>query len=272
VIAIAVPLWFLTPTLIRQAFDTYTFLQKTNFADFFSKFPTIFTPEVSGVAAANVQSFIGKTFTSFLNYFSDFLVNFPNLLLQFAVFIFVFFFATRDSEKLTDYFSKLSPFSASTEVKIMSEFRGITNAIVYGQILIGILQGLLIGIGLFIIGVPRASLLTFIAVIVSIIPMLGSWIVWLPVGIFLLASGQTSSGTFLLIYGLLFVSTIDNILRPLFLSKRSHLNIVLSVIGTVGGLYYFGIVGLILGPLILAYILIIFDLYRQGKLSELFKK
>jgi predicted PurR-regulated permease PerM len=61
-------------------------------------------------------------------------------------------------------------------------------------------------------------------------------------------------------------------LRPIFLSKNSNLNVALGVIGTIGGLYYFGIVGLILGPLILAYILIIFDFYREGKLSELFKK
>ena len=272
VLATAIPVWFLTPVLIRQAFDTYTFLQKANFAEFFTKFPSIFTPEITSVASSSIQTLISKTFTSFLNALTGVLVNLPNLLLKFAVFIFTFYFAVRDSHKLKEYFVKLSPFSETTEKKMMAEFRGITNAIVYGQVLIGVLQGLLLGVGLFIIGVPKALILTFIAVIASIIPVLGSWIVWLPVSIFLLVSGQTSSGLFLFLYGMLFVSTIDNILRPLFLSKNSNLNVALGVIGTIGGLYYFGIVGLILGPLILAYILIIFDFYKQGKLLELFKK
>jgi predicted PurR-regulated permease PerM len=221
---------------------------------------------------SSIQTLIGKAFTAVLNHLSDILVNLPNLLLQLAVFIFTFYFAVRDSGKLKGYFSKLSPFSASTEQKLMSEFRGITNSIVYGHVLIGILQGLLVGVGLFILGVPKALILTSVAVIASIIPVLGSWIVWLPISIFLIASGQTSSGLFLFLYGLLFVSTIDNILRPLFISKNSNLNVALSVIGTIGGLYFFGIIGLVLGPLILAYILIIFDFYREGKLSELFKK
>lgn len=272
VLAIAIPLWFLTPALIRQAFDTYAYLQKMNFVEFFSHFPSLFNSELSSVVGSSMQTLIAKTFTSFINALTDLLINLPSLLLQFAVFIFTFYFATRDSNKFKEYFVKLSPFSEATEKKMMAEFRGITNAIVYGQVLIGVLQGLLLGVGLFIIGVPKALILTFVGVIASIIPVLGSWIVWLPVSIFLLASGQTSSGLFLFLYGLLFVSTIDNILRPLFLSKNSNLNIALSVIGTIGGLYYFGIVGLILGPLVLAYILIVFDFYRQGKLSELFKK
>lgn len=269
---IAVPIWFLTPMLIRQAFDTYVFLQKMDFVKFLSTFPSVFSPELAQIMGSSIQSLIGKSFTAVLNSLSNLLVNLPNLLLQLAVFIFTFYFAVRDGDKLRAYFIKLSPFSAVTEQKLMSEFRGITNAIVYGHVLIGILQGLLVGIGLFVLGFPKALILTAVAVIASIIPILGSWIVWLPVSIFLIASGQTSSGLFMFFYGLLFVSTIDNILKPLFISKNSNLNVALSVIGTIGGLYYFGIIGLVLGPLIIAYILIIFDFYREGKLSDLFKK
>ena len=76
----------------------------------------------------------------------------------------------------------------------------------------------------------------------------------------------------MIIYGALFVSTVDNILRPYILSKKSTLPIALSVIGTIGGLYFFGLSGLVLGPLVLAYTIIIIEFYRQGKLDELFKK
>lgn len=272
VLAIVIPLWFLTPLLIRQTFDTYTYLQKADFVHFLAGYPSLFNADLAQTMGSSIQSLIGKTFTSFLNHLSDLLVNLPDLLLQLAVFLFTFYFALRDSDKLRDYFKKLSPFSESTEKKMLGEFRGITNAIIYGHVLVGILQGLLVGVGLFIVGFPKALILTFVAIVASIIPVLGSWVVWLPVSIFMILSGQTSSGLFLFIYGFLFVSIIDNILKPLFISKNSNLNVALSVMGTIGGLYYFGIIGLVLGPLILAYILIIFDLYREGKLSELFKK
>lgn len=272
VLAVAVPLWFLTPLLIRQTFETYTILQKTNFVDFLTHFPSIFTSELAQIVGSSLQTLIGKAFTAFLNTMTNFLVNLPSLLLQFAVFIFTFYFAIRDSDKLKEYFAKLSPFSESTEKKLMAEFRGITNSIIYGHVLVGALQGILLGIGLFALGIPKALALTVVAIIVSIIPVLGSWIVWLPLSIFLIMSGQTSSGLFMFLYGLLFVSTIDNILKPLFISKNSNLNVALSVIGTIGGLYYFGIIGLVLGPLIIAYIMIIFDFYKQGKLSEVFRK
>jgi len=78
------------------------------------------------------------------------------------------------------------------------------------------------------------------------------------------------AGILLFLWGILFVSTIDNFLRPYILSKRSNLPVVISVIGTIGGLYFFGIAGLLLGPLILAYVLIIIEFYQMGKLNELF--
>ena len=113
-------------------------------------------------------------------------------------------------------------------------------------------------------------MLTLAACVVSILPVLGSWLVWLPVSVVLIMAGNTFSGIFLFLYGALFVSIIDNFLRPYFLSKGSNLSVPLSVIGTIGGLFFFGIAGLVLGPLVLACTLIILELYKQGKLNELF--
>ena len=213
-----------------------------------------------------------KFFSSFLGQFTSLLINLPTILLNFAVFLFTFFYVIRDSDKLKDYLSSLSPFSEKTEEKFLNELRGITNAIVFGQVIIGVVQGLALGIGFFILGVPKTIILTFIAIIICMIPFLGSGLVWIPVSFFLLASGQTYSGIFLLLYGGLFVSSLDNIIRPIILSRKSStLPIPVSIIGTIGGLFVFGIAGLILGPLILAYAMIIIEFYQQGKLGELFK-
>jgi len=266
-ILIVVPLMFLIPSIGRQIFEIYVLLQNTNFNEILNRF---FEVDISTAIATQLNNIFGNIFPLLVGGVSDFLRDFPRFLLQFAVFLFTFYFVVRDLDKLTTFISDLSPFSKSTEKKFLEEFRGITNAIVFGQALIGILQGLALGVVLFILGVPRALLLTVITAIVSIIPVLGSWLVWLPVGIILLATGKIFSGIFIILYGTLFVSLIDNFLRPYFLSKSSNLPIALSVIGTIGGLFVFGIAGLVLGPLILAYVLIILEFYKQGKLNELF--
>lgn len=269
IILMAIPTIYFVPILVKETFDTYVFLQNYNFGRLFSNF---LDPELATKFAVNLDNIIGKTFSTFLNQFTNLIINLPSMLLQFAVFLFTFFFAVRDSEKLKGYLASLSPFSKSTESKFLKEFRGITNAIVFGQVLIGILQGLAVGAGLFFLGIPKALVLTFIAALVSVIPILGSWLVWLPVGISQIILGNSFEGIFMLLYGGLFVSTIDNIVRPYLLSKSSNLPLALSVIGTIGGFYFFGIAGLVLGPLILAYCLIILEFYREGKLDDLFKK
>ncbi|MCK5449852.1 AI-2E family transporter [Candidatus Pacearchaeota archaeon] len=266
---IVIPLIYLVTPLVKQIFDTYVLLQNFNFNSLIQRF---IQGDIATSIAMNLDNIIGKFFSTILNQFTVFLVNLPSFLLQFAVFLFVFYFTIKDLDQLKEYFSNLSPFSKSTGNKFMQEFRGITNAIIFGQILIGIIQGLAVGICLFFLGVPKVLVLTFLATIVSIIPVLGSWLVWLPLGVYLVATGNHFQGIFLLIYGTFFVSIIDNVLRPYFLSKSSNLPSVLGIVGTIGGFYFFGIAGLILGPLIMAYILIITEFYRQGKLNELFNK
>lgn len=264
-----IPLIYIIPSLVKQIFDTYVFLQNFNFNSLLQEF---IQGDIATSLAINLDNIIGKIFSTILNQFTVFLVNLPSFLLQFSVFLFVFYFTIRDLDHLKIYLSNLSPFSKATGKKFMEEFRGITNTLIFGQILIGIIQGLAVGVCLFFLGVPKVLVLTFLTCIASIIPVLGSWLVWLPVGIILITTGQTFSGIFILLYGIFFVSIIDNILRPYFLSRRSNLPIALSVVGTIGGLYFFGITGLILGPLIIAYVLIIIEFYRQGKLNELFNK
>ncbi len=269
ILIIAVPMVYFVPMIVNQTFDIYVTIQNLNLSEILQHFVA---GDIASSLARNMDNMIGQFFIAFLNQFKEILLNLPSIIFQFAVFLFTSYFATRDAEKLGTYIRSLSPFSRVTEKRFLQEFRGITNAILFGQVLIGIIQGLALGAGLFFLGVPKALVLSFVATLVSIIPVLGSWLVWFPVSVYLLVAGKTFSGVFLLFYGALFVSSIDNLIRPYILSKRSNLPIALSLIGTIGGLLFFGIAGLVLGPLIIAYSLIIIDFYQQGKLKDLFNK
>ena len=198
-------------------------------------------------------------------------VNLPNIVIQVFVFAFTFFFAIKDSDKLAQYFSDLSPFSKATERRFMREFRGITNSVIIGQVFIGIVQGVALGLCLWILGFENVLSWTIITSIVSIIPIIGAWLVWIPMAVYLVIIGEPTNAVILALYSGIFVSNIDNILRPYILSKSSRLPVVASLIGTIGGLYFLGIVGLVLGPLILAYALIIIEFYKEGRLDELYK-
>lgn len=272
-IVVAVPAYFFLPALLKEVFDAYLYIQKLDLPGaslaVFSKF---LNEELARVAAVELNLLVNQFFSYSLESLGSSLSGFADLLFKTAIMLFTFFFATRDSEKIKKFLSDLSPFSTKTEEKFDKEFRLITNSVLLGQIVTGLIQGLAVGLALWILGVPKVLFLTVLAVIVSIIPVVGAWLVWAPVSLILFLSGNSVGALILFLYGALFVSTIDNIIRPLFISKGSNMNIFVAIIGTVGGLYAFGIIGLLIGPLILSYMLIIIEFYKQGKLNDLFRE
>lgn len=269
---IAIPSWYLAPIFVKQTFETYKTLQDLELGTILHEvIPTLVTEENMRSITIQFNSLSSRVLSSLLNQVTDSLVNIPNIILQLAIVLFTFFFATRDSAKLKNYVFSLSPFSAKTTTKFSVEFRNITNVIIYGQLLIALIQGFLLGIGLLIFKAPSPLLLATLTVFTSIIPVLGSWPVWLPTSLYMILGGNVLSGGLLFVYGLVLVSSVDNFLRPYFLSKSSTLPLPVALIGTLGGLYAFGLIGLVLGPLILAYLLIVIDFYRTGRLAELFQ-
>ena len=180
-----------------------------------------------------------------------------------------FFFVLRDKEKLIDYIKSLLPYSKEVENKIFHYTKGITFSVLYGQVVVGILQGVLVGIAFFVFGVSNALLLTLLATLAGIFPIIGTAIVWIPVVIFLFLAGDSFSATGVIIVGLI-SSNIDNILRPMIVSKRVNISSAVIMIGMIGGFFLFGILGFILGPLILAYLLIILEIYRDKKSPGIF--
>ena len=132
-----------------------------------------------------------------------------------------------------------------------------THAVVYGLIVSALAQGLVAGIGYKIIGIGTPILLGTLTAITSLIPFIGTVLIWGPIGVWLLLSNHIGAGLGLLAWGTVVVHPTDNILRPLLISSASDIPLLIVVFGVVGGLFAFGIVGMFLGPLILAVLLAI---------------
>ncbi len=255
-----IPVWFLFPVVIKQIFEVYSYTQKIDFSDIFEK---IMPASMSKDMPAIINSFISKLVNAIFSSSSNMLLNIPDLALKFVIILFIFFFAMRDSDKLAEYAKAISPFSQETEKGLVKQFKDVTGSVIYGYILIGVIQGMLTGIGLFIFGVKNALLLTVIAMFASIFPLLGAWLVWLPASLYLLVKGHTGAAIGLFIYGAVLVSWIDNILRPYIVARKIKISPAIVVIGLIGGLIVFGIIGIILGPLILSYLIILLEAYKN---------
>lgn len=271
ILLIVLPLWFLTPIIIRQSIEIYSASQQMDFVTpIKSIFPSLFaSEEFSAEIGSIIHSFVTKITNSLMNSLSQLILNFPVLFLQSLVVFFTFFFVLRDKDEFISYIKSFLPFSKDIEEKLFESSKGITYSVIYGQFIIGIIQGLLIGIGFLIFGVPNALFLTLLATLAGIFPIIGTMIIWLPVLIYLLIAGNTFAAIGILILGII-SSHLDNFLRPIFVSKRTQMNSSLILIGMIGGLFLFGVLGLILGPLILAYLLIILEIYRRKDTSGIF--
>lgn len=266
-IAVLILLWFFTPIMVEQSLKSYYSVQEIDFVKpLKSIFPSLLASEqFSHEVGQIIASFVRQTTNSIANYFSSIILTFPTLLLQMMMALFIMFFTLRDKDKLISYIKSLLPFSKEVEEKLFSQTSGITNSILYGQFLLGIIQGIFVGISFFILGVPNATLLTLFACLAGIFPMVGTTIIWIPVSIYLFVVGDVFSGVGIILFGLV-ASFIDNILKPIFVASRTSLPSSLVLVGMIGGYLFMGILGVIIGPLILAYLLIVLEVYRNKKI------
>lgn len=269
---IFIPLWFTASTLIKQIFDVYSTIQSLDLTSMIETVLPFFfaNPDTAYNFNIALNNFVSNTASILMTKISEFIVDIPAILLQLFVTMFVFYYALRDGEIFKKYIRALFPFSAETKNKFFKRSTDITYSVIYGNIIVGLIQGIATGIGLFIAGVENALLLTIIAIFLSIIPIVGSWLIWVPAALFLFVLGNTGAAIFLLIYGFFFVSIIDNIIRPYLVSKKTKVPNSITLIGMIGGLLVFGILGLLVGPLVLAYLLIILELYKDNKIFDIF--
>jgi predicted PurR-regulated permease PerM len=261
---ILIPLWFLLPIIIDQSIKLYMASQQLDFTTPMKKiFPAIFASnDLAAQIGPMLHSFVTNATNTIMNAFANLLLQFPTIMLQTAVVFFTLFFVLKEREKIVSYLQSLLPFSAEIQKKMFKLSKDITSSVLIGQIVLGMMQGAILGAGLFIFKVPNALLLTLFAVIAGVLPILGPALIWVPTAIFLFMADNTFSGVGIVIFGLI-SSFSDSLVRPFFVSRKAELNPAVVLIGMIGGFMMFGVLGFIIGPLILAYLLIVLDVYRK---------
>ncbi|MDD5699686.1 MAG: AI-2E family transporter [Candidatus Nanoarchaeia archaeon] len=270
ILLISALLIFLVPVIVKESITLFTSAQTVDFVVPIQNLLKSFEGASSIAIKADtiLHSFITEFTTGLINSISNFLKDFPIVFLQLTVVFFTFFFVIRDKEDFLGYVKTVLPFPKDVQDRLFKATKEVTGSVLYGQLIIGFIQGITAGIGFFLFSVPNPLLFTILAIFAGVLPIVGPFVVWVPMAIVLLVTGNNVAAIGVTIFGIA-SSVVDNFLRPVIIAKRLTMNSLLVMLGFIGGILFFGVMGLILGPLIIAYLLIFLEVYRDKKFTGL---
>jgi predicted PurR-regulated permease PerM len=240
------------------------------------------TPNIKYAIEQGITRFNRLTDT----YISSFVMQLPRRLLELFIMFFIVFYLFKDGKLLVDKLGEWLPIKKKYQEHIIQQFKDVMWAVVYGILVVAVSQGVLGGIGFFISGVILykttgiySSILLgspifwgIMMALFAMIPVVGTWVVWLPVGFGLLATGISTNNPNmvgvsigLLLYCLVIVSTIDNFLKPHIIGSRAKIHPAVVMLGIFGGLLTFGITGIFIGPIVLGILATFIKIYEKER-------
>jgi predicted PurR-regulated permease PerM len=191
------------------------------------------------------------------------------MFLGFALALLAMFFFYVEGESILVQLSILSPLPKRYDEEFAMRFKDVIDATFRGQLFTGLAQGVMTGIGLAIAGVPGAGFWGAVAALLSLIPMVGAAAVWVPASIYLVISASTGNtewwrAIFMIIWGVLPVSLVDNVVRPWAMKGKAQLPAIPLLFAVLGGMQAFGFVGLVIGPLVFSLLMSIIEIYKKS--------
>jgi predicted PurR-regulated permease PerM len=190
----------------------------------------------------------------------------------FVLMIFMLFFFIRDGEEMLRTARELIPMPRAYKARLFDHLSAVTRAMVYGTGLTALIQGTLVGIAFLLAGLPSPLVFGVIAALTALLPFGGTALVWVPAAIVLAAQREWGWALFMVIWGALLVSLVDNVVRPWLVSGRADVGTLTVFIGVLGGLAAFGAIGLFLGPVILALIIALIRFMLEMRRNEIVAK
>lgn len=171
-------------------------------------------------------------------------------LLKLLLMLYLTFFLLRDGRRVVHFMAEAMPLSPERKHVLFGKFVEVTRATVRGNLVVAAVQGALGGLIFWILGIPAALLWGVVMAVLSLLPAVGAFVVWMPVAIYLFVTGEVVSAIVLVVFGALVIGLADNVLRPILIGRDTKLPDWLVLLSTLGGLILLGIHGFVLGPLI----------------------
>ncbi len=222
----------------------------------------------TGISAGQVQSWLISGTQEVLQraagWSGSFFLGALGSLISFASMLFLLFFFMRDGDEMLVRARKLIPLDDAHKDRLFHQLGGVTRAIVFGTSLTALLQGLCVGIGFAITRLPSPVVFGVLAALLSMLPVGGSALVWVPAVLWLFFDGHWGFAIFMLAWGLV-LSGLDNVLRPVLISGRAKISTLAVFVGVLGGIPAFGAIGVIAGPVVLSLVLALVEFAEESR-------
>jgi predicted PurR-regulated permease PerM len=198
-----------------------------------------------------------------------FLGGLAGFLIQMFFVIFTMYYFFRDGERIYERVRDAIPLDHQQAEGIMSRTREVIDASVYGVVSIAIVQGALGGLAFWVLGLPSAIVWGVAMTLLSLVPVLGAFLVWVPAAIYLAVTGHWIKAVLLATWGTFVIGMVDNFLRPILVGSRTRLHELVIFFAVLGGLKVFGVLGVVLGPVVVAVTIAVVEIFKvAGKPSE----
>ncbi len=200
------------------------------------------------------------------NLLNPILANGVTILANVILFYFLLYYLLINDDKFVRKLKGVMPFTETNKTKVVNKFKDITKSTIIGSLLIALIQGGMLAIGFYALGIHGALFWGFVTALLSFVPVIGSPVIWGPAVIFFLVEGTITKAVILLIWGFL-ITLVDNFIRPYTNKKYGAIHPLISVFGVFIGIAQFGFMGIFIGPLLVAYFLLFWEIYKEEYLD-----
>ncbi len=271
----AVLILFLSFLIVLIPLIAITYMIVPKVSLFFSDSSVIMT--VLNSADAKIQAMTGyelmnqenirKVQESAGEFITQFLGESMGILADIAVLYFLLYYFLVNTGKVENFFERYLPLSSDNTSRLTDELETQTFSNALGGPLLALIQGIFAAVGYWLFGLQEPVFWGLMTGFFSFLPVVGSTLIWLPAAIYQLSIGMTWQGVAILLYGILVISVVDNVFRFVFQKKFADVHPLITVIGVIVGLQLFGVPGIIFGPLLISYFLIMLRIFREEFLS-----
>jgi len=272
VLAVIVPFTLVTGMLVQEGLLLYKRVQsgEFDFARYLQQIYDVLPESITALLAraeltdfASVQERFSASFMKGLQVFAAQAVNVGQITLDFVVsffiMLYVLYFLLRDGDRIVVHVRQALPLQQRLQHDLAGRFATVVRATIKGNIAVAIVQGALGGLIFWILGIEGPVFWGVVMSVLSLLPAVGAALVWGPAAIYFLVNGQFLQGTVLIAFGVLVIGLVDNVLRPLLVGKDTKLPDYVVLITTLGGIALFGITGFVIGPLVAAMFIAVWD-------------
>lgn len=258
VVIIALPLVWFVGLVVDQAPDALRSARQSAFIDWLSGLH---------VGSVDVGAELAKASGTIVSWFSaqafGFVGSAAQATLNLVIAFFGLYYMLHSGPDLWPAVRSYIPFSEQTAEALRERFYGVTRATLLGTALVAAAQGTIVGIGFALTGLPNAVFWGTVTAVASILPVIGSGLVWLPATALLVIQHRYGAAVVMVVAGWLVASNIDNLIRPMVYRRAANIHPMITLVGAFAGIRYFGIPGLLLGPLAIAYFFELLGFYRD---------